>query len=900
MTKPLPTLSDAEVRRLQTVLETDREAGFGALTTERGPLPLKALDVQTRIDGLLARTEISQTFVNTHDQPLEATYIFPLPDRAAVTRFRLEVAGRVVEGELKERGQARKEYDQAIKEGHRAAITEEERPGVFTMRVGNLPAGEAATVRLTLTGPLPVSDGEAAFRFPLVVAPRYIPGAPLPGPQVGAGIAPDTDAVPDASRISPPVLLPGFPNPVRLSLAVEFAPSALAPTDLRSSLHAVTEEGEMGRGQETTPQRGGFRRVVLQPGERLDRDFILRFHLGREGEAPAEPWAPGSAGASPSRVSDGQLGTSLQFMPDADQVEGTFALTLVPPRLSAGKGRPRDVVFVLDRSGSMGGWKMVAARRAMARMVETLTDTDRFTVLAFDDVIETPPSFSGTALEPATAARRTRAVEFLGNIDARGGTEMAQPLEVGVTELTRETAGSGDPRRAGRERILVLVTDGQVGNEDQILRELGKRLRGVRVFTLGVDQAVNAAFLKRLADLGGGASALVESEVRLDEVMDQVHRKIGTPVLTALKLEAFRMEIVPGSVVPARLPDVFEATPVVILGRYRKMQSVGLAMNPPVAWGGIKIQARAADGEMWTQQVQVDPEPAQALATVWARGRLRDLEDRYVTGGADLEALEKEIVGVSLKFGVLCRFTSFVAVDRSAVVNEGGKVHGIVQPVEQPAGWVARGAFTGAVSACLAAPMATGAEYELGSVDSMLMDFDEAEASGTIAPQKKRKALPPSARSARPPSPPRPGAAPSKSNKGLLGKIKDFFSGKKEDTAKESGPPEAKPDDLRLRLGEMLGAMRGIDPSALSHLALLRSRFDDLEALTKAVAEAGVRSQEATALAEAVAAAEVLLMTPTPDEAAVEEVWGRLEKALQECLDEWEASRSGRPRRFWA
>src|SRR5205807_4544758 len=185
------------------------ESGFGALATPRGCLPLKSLDVQARLDGLVARVALRQTFVNCCAEPLEATYVFPLPDRAAVTRFRLEVAGRVIEGELKERGAARKEYDQAIKAGHRAAITEEERPGVFTMRVGNLPPGEEATVRLSLTGPLPYGDGEATFFFPLVVAPRYIPGTPLPGPSVGGGVAPDTDAVPDASRITPPVLLPG-------------------------------------------------------------------------------------------------------------------------------------------------------------------------------------------------------------------------------------------------------------------------------------------------------------------------------------------------------------------------------------------------------------------------------------------------------------------------------------------------------------------------------------------------------------------------------------------------------------------------------------------------------------------------------------------------------------------
>ncbi|HEV3260719.1 MAG TPA: VIT domain-containing protein, partial [Gemmataceae bacterium] len=220
MTQSLPALTDTEMSRCPP----DDEAGFGSLATSRGHLPLKAMDVHARIDGLLAQVTVCQTFVNTLDEPLEATYIFPLPDRAAVTGFRLDVAGRVVEGVLKERAEARRDYEQAIQAGHRAAITEQERSNVFTMRVGNLPPGEEAKVRLTLVEPLAYSDGEATFRFPLVVAPRYIPGNPLLGPSVGAGTAPDTDAVPDASRISPPVLLPGYPNPVRLSLKVDVYP----------------------------------------------------------------------------------------------------------------------------------------------------------------------------------------------------------------------------------------------------------------------------------------------------------------------------------------------------------------------------------------------------------------------------------------------------------------------------------------------------------------------------------------------------------------------------------------------------------------------------------------------------------------------------------------------------
>src|SRR5207248_2423455 len=195
------------------------------------------------------------------------------------------------------------------------------------------------------------------------------------------------------------------------------------------------------------------------------------------------------------------------------------------------------------------GWKMVAARRALARMIETLTERDRFTVFAFDDSQETPP-VCGDGLMPATDHNRFRATEWLSQIDARGGTEMAQPLDRGVALLT------GD-----RDRVLVLVTDGQVGNEDQILKVLGKRLQGIRIFTLGVDRAVNEAFLKRLAALGGGCCDVVESGDRLDAVMAKLQRRIGAPVLTGLSLEAEGMELEADSLVPGRVPDLFDGVP---------------------------------------------------------------------------------------------------------------------------------------------------------------------------------------------------------------------------------------------------------------------------------------------------------------------------------------------------
>ncbi|WP_406694968.1 VIT domain-containing protein [Singulisphaera sp. Ch08] len=631
----LPLLSEDETSR---GTPGGDEAGFGALRSERGLLPLKAMEVIGRIDGLLAQVSVRQTFVNVLDEPLEATYIFPLPDRAAVTRFRMEVAGRVIDGVLEERGQARREYQQAIEAGHRASIAEEERPGVFTMRVGNLPPGEEAVIELSLTGPLPFADGEVTFRFPLVVAPRYIPGMPLPGPSTGKGVAHDTDAVPDASRISPPLLLPGFPNPVQLALTVDVHKSIAAVGGLRSSLHAVIET-----------EAQGYRRVRLDTGERLNRDFVLRFKLGAE-----------------------SIGTSLSVHPDANSIgldnEGTFALTIVPPAATIQGTGPRDLIFVLDRSGSMEGWKMVAARRALARMVDTLGTADRFNVFAFDDQVERPPGFPAHALAPATDRQRFRAVEFLAALSARGGTQMAEPLEQAV-EILAHT-------ETGRDRILVLVTDGQVGNEDQILKGLGLRLQGIRIFTLGIDRAVNEGFLHRLTELGGGACEIVESEDRLDEVLDAVHRRIGPPVLTEIHLEEGKLPMIPDTLVPGRIPDLFAEAPVLILGRYQGAFPESLT-----------VSGRNATGQAWSQAVAARFRDNPAIAAAWARGQLRKLEDRYTIEQTGCAEIERTIVSTSLKFGVLCRFTAYVAIDRSEVVNQGGRVHQVTQPVEIPEGW---------------------------------------------------------------------------------------------------------------------------------------------------------------------------------------------------------------------
>src|SRR6266704_2230075 len=549
----LPVLGDEEIARGRP---TGDEPGAGTLVTERGNLPLEALGVHARITGLLAEVVLTQTFVNRFDLPLQATYVFPLPDRAAVTEFRMEAGDRVVEGALRERAQARAAYDEALAAGRMAAIAEEERPGVFTMRVGNLLPGERASVRLVMLGPLPYDQGEATFRFPLVVAPRYIPGAPLGWLPAGDGVQPDTDAVPDASRITPPVLLPGFPSPVRLDLRAEVDPAGLPVGAIRSSLHAIVRSERDGPG-------GRVRVLQAEPGERLDRDFVLRLQVG-----------------------SGAVDTSALAVPDQRGEGGTFVLTVMPP--PAGAARPRDVALVLDRSGSMAGRKIVAARRAAARLVDSLCERDRLTVLAFAGDLQHPSGLEDGAPRHASDRERFRAVEFLARLGARGGTEMA--------------------------------------------------------------------------------AALIAA-------LDRVGPRIGTPVVTDLELEADGLAVEPGSVTPSPLPALLAGAPLVVCGRYRGQPE-----------GALALRGRGAGGERWRATVPVAPASDGALAKVWARAHVRDLEDRYAIGTAHDADLERRIVRTSLDFGVLSRFTAFVALD-TVVVNRDGRLHRVTQPVEVPQGW---------------------------------------------------------------------------------------------------------------------------------------------------------------------------------------------------------------------
>ncbi|XVQ10437.1 VIT domain-containing protein [Spirillospora sp. CA-255316] len=873
------------------------DGGLGALSTGRGNLPLDSVDVHASIAGLAASIEVVQGFHNPYDVPLEATYIFPLPDRAAVTALRMEAADRVVDGVLKERGQARREYDAAISSGRRAAIAEEDRPDVFTMRVGNILPGERVTVRLTLNQPLPYEadvpapgaatgagttadttagtaadtgeaggGGSATFRFPLVVAPRYIPGAPLEDDQAGSGVAADTDAVPDASRISPPVLLPGFPNPVRLSITVDVDPAGLALTGLRSALHVVAE-GESGDRT----------RISLRPGERLNRDFILRLdYASGPSSEPVLALTPDTGEGADARTGS------------TESTEGTFTLTVMPSGET--RPRPRDIVLLLDRSGSMGGWKMIAARRAAGRIVDTFTAGDRFAVLSFDHGIERPRDL-GAGLVPGTDRNRFRAVEHLAGLGARGGTEMLRPLEEACGLLA-------DP---SRDRVLVLITDGQIGNEDQILAGLVPRLNGVRVHTVGIDRAVNAGFLGRLAEAGQGRFELVESEDRLDEAMERIHHRIGSPLVTELRLFADEgLEIVPDTVAPRRIGALFPGVPLVVSGRFRGRTS-----------GNILVRGTTPEGRNWERRVTGTVTEAPAAAAIWARAHLRDLEDRYAVSGSG--SLESRILETSLRFNVLCRFTAFVAVD-SRVVTEGGDPHQVVQPVETPDGWAVDDSpdYLGGPQSAprMAAPMAYGAAPPPAaapappgygapppapssqgslppaapSADMDWMESEQSRGGGGPARGSARGRLPrpagrPGGRPSAPPSP--PGSAQSPAERDLA--------------------------EARRQFGRLLQDLRGMatDTREARQAYLLGSALPTLDTFTRAMQASGVDAAFTTPLSVLVNDLKALGWAPGIElvgqaDASFDALWDRTIQTLDAFVQQGDEEKDKPGRRaFW-
>jgi Ca-activated chloride channel family protein len=440
------------------------------------PLPLRDVRVRARVAGDCARIEVEQRYANPYDVALEAVHLFPLPENGAVIEMELRAGDVVVRADCRERKEAEATFAAARSAGHRAALLTAERADIHTLRVTNLPPKTEVVVRLVVIERLETIDGRTRLRFPTTIAPRYLPGTPIG--QSGPGILPDTDHVPDASRLQPPVLVG---QGAKLDLEVHILG---AVRTVESSLHVA---------QVTLDDHSV--RVAPKGGATVDRDFILT-------------WTTAAADRTDARAF----------------TDGVYTLVVVnPPGSVLPAPIPRDAVFVVDISGSMDGGKMEAAKRALISALHGLLPGDRFRIVAFDDKVEQFRKTFATYDDASLAA----ADAWVARLAPRGGTEMLPAIQ---SALEGETP-------AGRLRTVLFITDGQAHNEVELVAAVANRRGTARFFSLGIDTAVNGALLGRLARVGGGTCELCAPTDDIEAVIARIEARFGMPLAEAVTVE---------------------------------------------------------------------------------------------------------------------------------------------------------------------------------------------------------------------------------------------------------------------------------------------------------------------------------------------------------------------------
>lgn len=672
----LPLLDDSKTARRLGTLQAQREG-------KKIDLPLAGVDIQAKVVGRVSNITIKQVFKNPYKDFLEAVYIFPLAGGVAINKFEMRVGDRVVVGVVDERQAAREQYTQAIQDGKRAALLEQEREDIFTIQVGNIPPDEQVEITIAYSERLPYFDeGKTEMRLPLVIGHRYISGTPKNAAPVGLGVAEDTDVVPDASRITPPRLAAGVKTDIALSVGVEIAADENGLSDLTCSQHATS-----------TAIKPGWTTVGLSRcDELLNRDFVLTW-----------------------RVATAEISSKFHICKGSDGRDAYGMVTINPPRMDGFTGVARDVVFVLDRSGSMGGIKMVSASRACSILLETLSPRDRFAIIAFDTVNEWLGGKPNTFYN-ADEEGLERGHKFLREITARGGTELYGALQDSIGAL--KTCNKKDARLP----IIVLLTDGQIGDEARVLKEIQKKLGETRLFTVGIDTAVNTGLLKRLAAVGGGTSAFVQPGSQLEEALIGVGREIGAPLITNISVSTVDEKGAIHQLAPDPVPDLFAGRSVTAFFRLASSESTP----------SLKITGNKADGTMFEETICAQDVTIDAVPQLWAKTYITYLEDNFRAGVGDRTKLKEEIVSIAKAHSLLTKFTAFVLVDEKEIVNTTGKTRTVVQPVCEPEGWEMT---TDSLASKLGAPM--GAPQV--AFQAAPAAYDSASAPLTLAESVRRK-----------------------------------------------------------------------------------------------------------------------------------------------------------------
>ncbi|HET8948098.1 MAG TPA: VIT domain-containing protein, partial [Candidatus Polarisedimenticolia bacterium] len=586
-------------------------------------LPLRAAAVTGDAEGGLARVVLRQTFANPHAEPLTVTYLFPLPADGAVAGYEFRIGERRVTGQIDRREAARERYERALVEGRTAGLLDQERANLFTQAIGNVPPGQEVVVELRIDQRLHwLALGMWEWRFPTVVPPRYQGG---PG-RVG-----------DADRVFVEVADRGTDaraTDVRATLDLLVRDPVPAEGRLESGTHSI-------RAEERGP---GLRVTLADPaGASLDRDLVVRWPVAR----PA-------SGVTLRRA------RPAEGSPHAASAYGL--LTIVPPE-AAGPALPRDLVLLLDTSGSMGGRPLDLAKQVATGLVGSLTPSDRLEMIAFAGE---PRRWRRGAVAADPDIRR-QAVGWIGALQAGGGTEMTRAIEEALVAT-----------RAEATRQVVLLTDGQISFESEVFRAIRDRLpAGSRLHAVGIGTGVNRALLAPAARAGRGVEVIVDLDEAPERGVDRILAATCGPVLTDVQITGSAVT----GLAPRRVPDLLSGAPILAGVRLR------------AEGGELIVRARSASGE-WSRTVAVPPtatgDGSDAITALHGREAIEDLElDR--AAGADTSEIDRTIERIGMTFGLATRLTSWVAVSEEPTVDPRRPVRIERMPQELPYGLSAEG-----------------------------------------------------------------------------------------------------------------------------------------------------------------------------------------------------------------
>ncbi|MDF5707121.1 MAG: VIT domain-containing protein [Nostoc sp. S4] len=577
--------------------------------------PLKHTEVLAKVAGNLSRVEVIQSFENPFTQPLEAIYIFPLPDEAAVDNMEIKIGDRTIKGNIKKREEAQQIYEKAKQEGRTAGLLEQERDNIFTQSLANIKPGEQIDVTIRYTESLKFEAGNYEFVFPMVVGPRYIPGTPIDNNG-------DTDRVPDASRITPPLV----PEAMRLrhdiNVTVEID-TGLPISQVRSPSHQLKIE-----------HSGKILRIQLTGEDTIpNKDLILRYQVsGQE--------------------------TQSTVLTQADDRGGHFAIYLIPAlSYSTDEIVPKDVVFLVDTSGSQSGDPLQKCQELMRRFINGLNPDDTFTILDFSHTVR---QLSKKPL-PNTAENRAKAIAYINNLQAAGGTEMLSGIRTAINF----------PTPAGRLRSVVLLTDGYIGNENEILAEVQQHLQpGNRLYSFGAGSSVNRFLLNRIAEIGRGISKIIRYDESTQEVAEKFYKQINNPVLTNIQI-SWQGETESPVIYPKLAPDLFSEQPLVLFGRKQDRAS-----------GNLQISGIAAGGKHYEKTFHLTFEETGnlAVAQLWGRACIKDLMNQMMS--FETKANVEAVTQTALTYQLLSQYTAFVAVSDDVRVEPGSEYVSMHVPVE--------------------------------------------------------------------------------------------------------------------------------------------------------------------------------------------------------------------------